>query len=71
MRGVSPASKRAVQQIVYGREGPAQHLCEMLVRLRDEVLCRRHAEKEALRRADQALPPPRRTLLLLPPASQA
>jgi hypothetical protein len=36
----------------------------MLVRLRDEVLCRRHAEKEALRRADQALPPPRRTLLL-------
>jgi hypothetical protein len=43
----------------------------MLVRLRDEVLCRRHAEKEALRRADQALPPPRRTLLLLPPASQA
>ena len=47
---------------------PAQDLCEMLVRLRDEVLCRRHAEKEALRRADQALPPPRRTLLLLPPA---
>ena len=43
---------------------PAQDLCEMLVRLRDEVLCRRHAEKEALRRADQALPPPRRTLLL-------